>query len=332
VDVARRRRRAPALLARRRPVRRRAAPRRRRRGRRVRRGARPGRGRGHLRRLGADARAHGHDPHRGRRQGLAHAPRPAPRPSRRVGRGGRPDRRPGLLRRDRARRAVRPPRRPRERRDVRRSPVPASVAGGLPSASARGAARAFPSGPCARAASACDRASGRRRAACRAGSCPVGARCGASPARRAAADRGHSSSSRRDRQEHRARSTPRSRGARGRERGEPGRLAPHGASDRRARSRARGISPGSARFADRRLSPQRHRRAPGRRSGPGASARLAETARGRRGAGRAGCLTWVAARCRRRRHGRSARARRGARRRRRPARPVGGRSRAAPYD
>ena len=164
MGLAGRGRGAPRLHARRRPVRRRATPRRRHRRWRLGGRARSGRGRGDLRRPGADARGHRDDPDGGRRQGLADASRRLARRARRARRGGCPDRVARLLRRSRARRAVRPSGRPPGRRDVRRPPESASTAGRLPSASACGAARTCSSRARAGAASG-GRACGRDAAA-----------------------------------------------------------------------------------------------------------------------------------------------------------------------
>jgi hypothetical protein len=189
VGVARGRGRAPCVLARRRSVRGRPAPwhRHRRRCR----GGRPGSGRrgDHLRGPGPDARADGHDRHRRGSQGVADAPRAAARGAWTHGGGGRSALRAGLLRRARARRAVRAPRGSGARRDVRRPAVAASAAGGTPSASARGAARTCSSGAGARASCAGRAAAGRRDDAGRAGRGAVRgpgvARCGAPAGARA---------------------------------------------------------------------------------------------------------------------------------------------------
>jgi hypothetical protein len=143
LGVARRRPRAARVLGRRRQVRGRPASRDRRRPRRCCRRARARIRRRHLRRPGSNERTHGDDCDRGRLQGVAHASRHASREERRARDGRRADRRRRPVGRDRARRAVRPPRdQAGLRRRLRRSPHPASAARcPQPSPGTRGAAR-----------------------------------------------------------------------------------------------------------------------------------------------------------------------------------------------
>ena len=109
MGLARGRPRAPPVLARGQPVRGRPASWSRHRPRGCALRSCAGHGRGDVRRQRADARAHGDDPHRRRREGVADAPRVAARAARRPRRRGRCDRRCRPFGRRRARRPLRAP-------------------------------------------------------------------------------------------------------------------------------------------------------------------------------------------------------------------------------
>jgi hypothetical protein len=133
------RRRPPRVLRRRQPLRGRAASRHRRRDRGPAAGASAGRGRGHVRGRSPDARAHRHDRHRRRIQGVPHAPRDAAGEEGSDGGRRLRDCRRRTLRGGRARCALPAPRNPRGRqRDLRRSSVAPSATCVSPSRCASG--------------------------------------------------------------------------------------------------------------------------------------------------------------------------------------------------
>jgi hypothetical protein len=147
---------AARVLARRQPVRSRTAS-----GRRYRPRPCGGRSRprvrgGCVRRSGPDTRPHGDDRRPRWIQGLAHPSRFAPRQARRCGSRGNARRRGGPVRRSRARRPVRPPRRPGgRRRGLRRSAVaPSAVGCPHTSFGTGGPARTGAAGSCSRARAA----------------------------------------------------------------------------------------------------------------------------------------------------------------------------------
>ena len=128
MGMAGRRRGAPSLCGRWRQVRGGPASRDRHRRRRERLRSGPRSRRGVVRRAGSDPRAHGHDRHRRRIQGVAHASGNHERPEGRHRRRGRPDRGSRAVGRCRAHGFVRPSRHSGRRGRVRRPTRPASAA------------------------------------------------------------------------------------------------------------------------------------------------------------------------------------------------------------